>query len=174
MEEKREELYQKLTQLKSQLLDDQEMEQRIKCYNPKKIAGYTQAINSKKFKIEILQREINELDAKIWEEPVVDKEEKVIDPLAALFAIFEEGIAVLQSNRTFLHYILGRHPHAVLATLIQESAVLAKKIHTNDPNLSSLLHRYIQEAENPWNRDLYKGGFISYYRELKNTHPSSK
>lgn len=167
MEEKREQIYQKLEELKSALLDAKESQARLLHYHPEKATTLSQKINDTQSSIALLQKELNKIDLEYIESIPAQENQRQKTPLEQLVAVFHEGEKVLQAKRTFLHYLLGRHPQAILATLIQEGAAFAKKIETDHPQLRALLESFIKDAENPWNKNLYRGGFLDYGKKIE-------
>ncbi|MCH9609864.1 MAG: hypothetical protein S4CHLAM45_14100 [Chlamydiales bacterium] len=169
MEEQREALYEKIEHLKELIFSLREKQCRLSHYHPKEGSKLSSLIAKKQRDIVELKQRLTQIDLDYNEETSskpkypIDKK----DPKEELLALFHEGASLLQIKRPFILRPFLRHPKALLATIIQEAADLAKTIKTDNKKLSVFLNYFVSEAENPWNKELYKGKFIELYEEFK-------
>lgn len=166
MEEKRELLFQEICKLQELLSDQEEKQQRLMLYHPKKGNHLSAQILSTQNKLYILRKQLKVLDDQLGDPQLTTIEQKQEDPLKPLLHVFAKGEALVQTKRSYLSILIGRHPQVELATLIEEAKIEAKKIDTDCLELKKLLERFIHEAEDPWNKALYRGQFLVYYTKL--------
>ncbi|MCH9627171.1 MAG: hypothetical protein S4CHLAM2_08060 [Chlamydiales bacterium] len=124
---------------------------------------------------------------KLQKQIASDQEEErrcalLLESLRSFAAALNEGSAAKHS-RGLISLLLGRNSKVILARAIRKAAVEAERIYTriDDDLIRSFLDTFLEEANRPWNSQLYKGHFFALHatfcdhvREIKEKRARSR
>ena len=88
--------------------------------------------------------------------------------LAPLHYLLQQGAQIPLKGLSFLSFLWGRHPQAMLARRIHQAFTLAEKnlAHIQDARFKSYLDKFLKEVTQPSNRALYQGKFSELANEF--------
>lgn len=87
-------------------------------------------------------------------------------------ALLKSGIATIERKRKIFEKLLGRNPKAILAHLLFDCQILARKILklSKHGDLNSYLRNFISEVDKPWNHHLYDTKFLLLSAQYAEIH----